>query len=93
MPITTYRLAEVYKLNKDMFVLDLLVESISPRERQIYYFVAETKKTNAMDIAKKFKMSTNSVDNMLSRLRRYGLLEREVATGKSGLYFEWRIAK
>ena len=97
MAITSYRLAEVLK-NTDQpvtrqLVLDLLVDSISPRERQLYYFVAEQKTTTSRTISKKFKMSINSVDNMLNRLLQYGLLSRDGLSGGSGLHYEWTIAK
>lgn len=90
MPLSSLQIADYWHRHPDnQVILDMLVESIAPRDRQAYYVVAGNPNATTDIIAKHLKTYVPSVGNMLLRLLGYGLVEREVHTNESGLYYTW----
>lgn len=108
---TTSQIAELYKNIRENWndfqyafdgVGELLVESLAPRERQVYeYFcksqpkitpqIAElppyTRAITAREIADHFQIEINNASSILKRLYSYGLLNRTLSQDESGIAF------
>lgn len=70
---------------------DLLVESLSPQQREVYEYISFIGEWFApAEIAMEFETSATQASNVLKRLHDYGLLERREHRDQTGLCFYYR---
>jgi hypothetical protein len=104
MPLTSRQIADKWREvspEKAPFtwetVYDLLLLSLSPRQRQVYDYVSAQQETErewvtSADICAHLGIKANNAGNILKQLHDLGLLKREPAVGEGGLYYLWAIA-
>jgi DNA-binding MarR family transcriptional regulator len=100
MGVTKASLALAYKNARDYpglpawsVLKDLLLQSLSPQEMYVYDLIKKNPGTFTTAICSVTGMEPNHVGNLVSNLERYGLIEREAATDRNGLYYKLKSVR
>lgn len=74
-------------------VLDMLLQSLGPQEKQIYDLVVRHPGITSVEIGKAIDRPLNHVGNILGKLRNYGLVRSKVDSHYTGgILYEWECA-
>jgi hypothetical protein len=87
------KLNEAHELNVERRLLyELLFESLSPRQQDIYLYVRNNPGATSMSIKEQFPQSSQvSVDNELMRLRKLKVLHPTPQTGDGAFHYTWQV--
>jgi predicted transcriptional regulator len=78
-------------------VYDLLLLSLSPRQRQVYDYVVARQGTEcewitSAGVCRQLDIKSNNAGNVLNQLHNLGLLKREPTVDEGGLRYLWAVA-
>lgn len=87
------KLTEANELNAERRLLyELLFESLSPRQQDIYLYVRNNPGCTSMSIKEQFPQSSQvSVDNELMRLRKLNVVHGQPMTDEGYFHYTWRV--
>lgn len=75
-----------------LYLFDLVVESLSRTERDVYRWMSESGPVSSGDVAAHFSLSLPHACNLLSHLHQYGLVSRRI-NPEFTREFLWSIAE
>jgi len=72
-------------------LLDLLLDAISPMQRQAYFFILDNPGATSMAVAEHLDVKQNRAGNLLNSLKRLGLIVGTTITNEGAIHYSWRV--